>query len=135
MQEGVLDGEDDEQPFDFDMEVCFSLYCININSPYVKIIDSNIRHDAVPVPSSRSPFNAQQLAVFEEGLNLLTESGDLPAGYGVDEDVFDEHQDIHFGLRRRGHNIQLSRQIWQPRTELWAQGLFAMNTILSYNSP
>jgi len=67
---------------------------------------------------------------------MLTDSGDLPPGYGVTleelrGDGFDEQEDINIGLQKKGVSIELRRQIWQPRTEHWAQGLFAMNSILA----
>jgi hypothetical protein len=46
-------------------------------------------------------------------------------------DEFDEQEEIQIGLRKKGFPIQLSSQIWKPRTEVWAQGLFVMNTILA----
>lgn len=65
---------------------------------------------------------------------MLTDSGDLPDGYGVtlDElngDVFDELEEINIGLQKKGFPIHLPSQIWKPRTEIWAQGLFVMNSI------
>ena len=33
-------------------------------------------------------------------------------------------KDIQIGLQKRGFSIQFNRRIWQPRTELWAKGLF-----------
>jgi hypothetical protein len=101
----------------------------------LKGIDNNIRHEAVPVPSGHCPFNDETLSLFEQGLKLLTDSRDLPPGYGVTleelgGDGFDEQEDVNIGLRK-GVSIELRRQIWRPRTELWAQGLFAMNSILA----
>jgi hypothetical protein len=72
--------------------------------------------------------------LFERGLKLLQES-DLPQGYGVTADElrggFDEQEDIHIGLQKKHLPIQLSSQIWRPRTEIWAWGLFAMDSILA----
>ena len=74
--------------------------------------------------------------LFEQGLKLLKDSGDLPQGYGVTVaelcgNNFDEWEEIQIGLQKKGFSIQLSSQIWKPRTEIWAQGLFVMNTILA----
>ena len=74
--------------------------------------------------------------MFERGLKILTDSGDLPSGFGVtlDElgaDGFDEQEEINIGLRPKGHLIELRSQVWKPRVELWAQGLYAMNSILA----
>ena len=67
---------------------------------------------------------------------MLTDSGELPHGYGVtlaelDGDEFDEQENINIGLQKRGFPIDLPSQIWKPRTEIWAQGLFVMNSILA----
>jgi len=74
--------------------------------------------------------------LFESGFKLLTESGELPSGYGVtldelDEDVFDEEEGIIIGKNRNTFPIALPSQIWKPRTELWAQGLYVMSSVLS----
>ena len=102
----------------------------------MKGIKANIQHEAVPVPSGPCPFDQEALVLFERGFKLITESGDLPSGYGVtlvelDEGRFDEEEHITVGLNKKGYSIVLPSQIWKPRTELWAQGLFAMTTILS----
>lgn len=64
------------------------------------------------------------------------ESGELPSGYGVtiDElvgDTFDEGEEIVIGRARKSYPIMLPSQVWKPRTELWAQGLYVMTTVLS----
>ena len=76
------------------------------------------------------------LELFESGLKLLTESGELPSGYGVtldelDGDAFDEEEEIIIGKNKNSFLIMLPSQIWKPQTELWAQGLYAMTSILS----
>ena len=74
--------------------------------------------------------------MFEHGLKILTDSGNLPSGFGVTPDEldvngFDEQEEIDIGLRRKGHLIELHSQVWKPRVELWAQGLYVMNSILA----
>ena len=74
--------------------------------------------------------------MFERGLKILTDSGDLPSGFGVTPDEldvngFDEQEEINIGLQRKGHLIELRSQVWKPRVELWAQGLYVMNSILA----
>jgi hypothetical protein len=99
-------------------------------------IDSNIRHEAVPVPSGSCLFSGDEdRSLFEHGFEMLRESGDLPSGYGVTaaelgEDGFDDQEEINIGLKKKGYPIQLATQIWKPRTEVWAKGLFVMNSIL-----
>ena len=96
----------------------------------------NIRHDAVPVPAGTCPFEDSRLSLFRQGLEMLLESGDLPQGYGVTVaemrgQEFDEWEDLRIGLQKKSSPIQISCPIWKPRTELWAQGLFVMNSILN----
>ena len=76
------------------------------------------------------------MLLFERGLKILTDSGDLPPGFSVTPDEldvggFDEQEEINIGLQKKGHLIELRSQVWKPRTDLWAQGLYAMNAILS----
>ena len=102
----------------------------------MKGIDSNIRHEAIPVPSGPCPFDQEGLLLFEQGIDLLVESEDLPDGYGVtlaelDGDGFNEHEDINIGLQKKGVLVELPSQIWKPRTELWVKGLFAMTSLLA----
>ena len=64
------------------------------------------------------------------------DSGDLPPGFGVtpDElgvDGFDEQEEINIGLQKKGHLIELPSQVWKPQADLWAQGVYAMSTILA----
>jgi len=101
-----------------------------------KEIDANIRHEAIRVPSGPCPFGQEGLELFASGFKLLTESGELPSGYGVtldelDGNVFDEEEEIIIGKNRNSFPIALPSQIWKPRTELWAQGLYAMSSVLS----
>ena len=102
----------------------------------MKNIDANIRHEAVPVPAGPCPFDHDGLSLFETGLRMLIDSGDLPPGHGVTPaelrgNGFDEQEEINIGLQKQGFPIQLSSQIWKPRTEIWAQGLFVMNSIMA----
>ena len=96
----------------------------------------NIRHEAVPVPGTDCPFDENEMALFENGMSLLLDSGDLPQDYGVTEaelrgKEFDEWEGIPIGLQKEPCLIQLSSQIWRARTEIWAQGLFILNSILA----
>jgi hypothetical protein len=104
-----------------------------------KGIDSNIRHEAIPVPSGCCPFGDEDRSLFERGFEMLKENGDLPNGYGVTaaelgEGGFDDQEEINFGLNKKGYPIELPTQIWKPRTEVWAKGLFVMNSILALSS-
>ncbi|KAF8809334.1 hypothetical protein BYT27DRAFT_7254824 [Phlegmacium glaucopus] len=93
---------------------------INLDHDFnTKGIDANIRHEAIPVPSGPCPFGQEGLELFESGFKLLTESGELPSGYGVtldelDEDIFDEQEEIIIGKKRNAFPIALPSQIWKP---------------------
>jgi hypothetical protein len=102
----------------------------------LKVIDSNIRHEAIPAPTSECPFDEDGLSLFEQGLELMMNSGDLPPGYGVtldelDGKIFDEQEEINVGLWRKGYMMHLPSGIWKPQTEVWVKGLFVMNSILA----
>ena len=88
-----------------------------------KGIDANIWHEAICAPSGSCPFDQEALELFESGLKLLTESGELPSGYGVtldelDGDAFDEEEEIIIGKNKNSFPIMLPSQIWKPQTEL-----------------
>jgi hypothetical protein len=130
--EDVIEEDDD---FDTKVRRLFNCLTYNFNSG-LKVIDSNIRHEAVPAPASNCPFDEEGLSLFEQGLELMMNSGDLPPGYGVtldelDGNIFDEQEEINVGLQRKGYLMHLPSAIWKPRTEVWAKGLFVMNSILA----
>lgn len=89
----------------------------------------------MPAPPSTCPFTNDQLSLFEKGLGLLFDGADLPNGYGVTaaelgEGGFEEQEAILIGLSMKTYDIELPRNIWQPRSEMRAKALYAMNTIL-----
>jgi len=130
--EDVIEEDDD---FDTKVRRLFNCLTYNFNSG-LKVIDSNIRHKAVPAPASNCPFDEEGLSLFEQGLELMMNSGNLPPGYGVmldelDGNIFDEQEEINVGLQRKGYLMHLPSAIWKPRTKVWAKGLFVMNSILA----
>lgn len=111
-------------------------YYLFIFSLGKKGIDTNIRHEAIPVPFGSCPFNDDERSLFERGFEMLKEGGDLPIGYGVTaaelgKGGFEDQEEINVGLKKKGFPIELPTQIWKPRTEVWAKGLFVMNSILA----
>ena len=83
------------------MEVCHPSFvrCWHKLSSGQGIVDSNIRHEAVPVPPGSCPFSDEDRSLFEHGFEMLKKSGDLPSGYGVTsaelgEDGFDDQEEI-----------------------------------------
>lgn len=101
-----------------------------------QVIDSNIRHRPVSVPSGRCPLGDQAFLVFQRGIKLLIDSGDVPSGYGASaeelgDDGFDDHQQITVGILAQSYAIELPSSVWAPRMRLWAQGLYVLDTILS----
>jgi len=100
------------------------------------VINSNIWHEAIPAPTSECPLDEDPLSLFEQGLELMMNSRDLPQDYGVtldelDGHTFDEQEEINVGLWRKGYLMHLPSGIWKPRTEVWVKGLFVMNSILA----
>jgi len=45
--------------------------------------------------------------------------------------AFDQEEDLVIGKNRKSFPMALPYQIWKPRMELWAQGLFVMSSVLS----
>lgn len=75
--------------------------------------------------------------MFERGFEMLRGGGDLPFGYGVTaaelgDGGFEDQEEISVGFKKKGYPIELPTQIWKPRTEVWAKGLFVMNSILAF---
>ena len=143
-EESEADIELDEEGFgeildldhNFDMKVHLLMTWSMWIDFLLKWINNDIWHEAIPVPSVHCPFNHKELSLFEQGLKLLMDSDELPPSYGVTlaelgGDGFDEQEDINIGLQKKVVLIYLPRHIWKSWTEIWAQGLFAMNSILA----
>lgn len=101
----------------------------------LQVIDSNIRHDSVPVPRKACPFNDSQLELFKAGFVLIQNSGDIPLGYGVTPSEWDETgypttEVMTVGLRKNSFPISLPDGVWRPRAESWVRALYVMDTIL-----
>ena len=80
-----------------------------------------MRHEAIPIPSGPYPFDQEMLFLFEHGFKLITESGDLPSGYGVTldeahENGFDEEEEIAIGFNKKKYPIVLPNQICVKET-------------------
>ena len=102
--------------------------------------ESNINHEPVAVPKHSSPFENQPELhqTFMDNLRLLEQAGNLPPGFGLlpnewDEDRYPAVEHIPYGPRQGTKNISLPNHIWQPRAILWGQALFVLNA-LQYES-
>ena len=90
----------------FDMKVCLLMTWSTWIDFWLKQIDNNIWHEAIPVPSVHCLFNHEELSLFEQGLKLLMDSDELPPNYGVTlaklgGDGFDKQEDINIGLQKK----------------------------------
>ena len=68
-------------------------------------------------------------------LDVLRLNHTIPAGYGAcDEEMEDGFETIEvIPLGRGGRKeleVPLPEEVWRPRMELWAQGLYVMSRIL-----
>lgn len=92
--------------------------------------NTNVRHDAIDVPESNSPFTPDVELLFLEALRELQQSGTLPGNYKVTEEEWQEEDypetEILGVGRRKKLAIQLPLDIWLPRARMWAQALDLM---------
>ncbi|KAF9540084.1 hypothetical protein CPC08DRAFT_651029 [Agrocybe pediades] len=94
-------------------------------------VDGNIRHDPVPVPGGRCPFDDSQLSLFKKGLQLLREHEDVPSGYGISPEEWGSEGYPTTEGHRQSYPIPLPDAIWRPRAQDWTRALYLMNQILN----
>jgi hypothetical protein len=92
----------------------------------------HIRHAAIDVPSTTSPFHTvQAFEVFRLALQETQERGIIPLGYGVTKDEwtggsYPEIELITVGRGKWEYAVELPFEVWWTRSVLWAQGLDIM---------
>ena len=98
---------------------------------------SQIRHDAIEVPSSASPFtdDPELEAKFFAALDTLQSHPGLPPGYGLLPEEMEEGYEVMEVIRsgRRGRKelvVDLPEIVWRPRAELWGKALYLLNAFL-----
>lgn len=97
--------------------------------------EHHIRHEPIPVPDHRNPFNSVEgEAMFFDALNKIATQKIVPAGFGVNATEWDNHiypdvEDIKYGRAGNVLSVALPFEIWWPRAVCWAQGLDAMTKI------
>ena len=102
--------------------------------------EGEIRHEPVPVPDHNFPFDDKELILFTKALENLQESGELPSGYGLCPEEWDDLGYPAFGTihaSRRGRKelqIALPDHVWRPRAERWGIALYLMNQIMYSSS-
>ena len=95
----------------------------------------HIRHAAIDVPSTTSPFRtAQAFDIFRSALQETQERGIIPLGYRVAKDEwpggsYPEIELITVGRGKREYAVELPFEVWWTRSVLWAQGLDIMTRI------
>ncbi|KAI9568349.1 hypothetical protein HD554DRAFT_2022330 [Boletus coccyginus] len=100
----------------------------------------HVHHEAVHVPTLKSPFTDGDEARFFTMLREVVSQKILPSGFGLmpaewDTDHYPVFGSIHVG--RRGSkqlNISLADPIWYNRACLWCQGLISLQCFLE-NQP
>lgn len=92
--------------------------------------ESQVKHDAVEVPLSNSPFDSSEdQSLFFRTLATVVKENVVPVGYGMTEEEWDDdgYPDVEFiKTRRRGGKelrISLESPIWKQRAILWVQAL------------
>jgi hypothetical protein len=89
----------------------------------------NIRHEALSVAPSQSPFeNAEDQASFFVLLQQAVDEDIVSDGYGVhtsewDGGMYPESEVIKVGARGKVNEIDLPSTTWLPRARLWVQAL------------
>jgi hypothetical protein len=107
---------------------------LDFNQAVTSHVSGNVRHQAVKVPRSRSPFmNPAHETLLNDTLNDLCTSALIPAGYGVresewEEDDYPTTEQVRYG-RRKEITLHLPLSIWLPRAVVWAQGLYVMESL------
>ena len=95
----------------------------------------NIKHAAVAVPTTTSPFpTAQAFEVLKLALRETQDRGLIPTGYGVTEaewpgGSYPEVELITVGCGKREYAVELPFEVWWTRSVLWVQGLDVMTRI------
>lgn len=103
----------------------------------IQVAEENrhVRHAAVDVPSTASPFDtAEALEVFTLAIRETQEQGIVPSGYGVAEDEWADgsYPDIELitvGRGKQEYTVELPFEVWWTRSVIWAQGLDIMTRI------
>ncbi|KII85214.1 hypothetical protein PLICRDRAFT_45380 [Plicaturopsis crispa FD-325 SS-3] len=98
-------------------------------------LESDIRHDAIPVPDHRNPFNgnADLEGEYFDKLQEIIVRGDMPTGFGILEDewvdgMYPTVEVIPAG--RKGSKeirVSLAAQEWKARAGLWCQALAVLS--------
>lgn len=99
---------------------------------------SEFHHEPVGVPKHANPFGTPELQdAFDTAFEALQSSGQVPLGYGVLPEEWDEEGYPSFEILRSGRRggkelrVALPDFIWRPRAELWVQALAVMNHTLN----
>jgi hypothetical protein len=90
---------------------------------------SDVRHEAIDVPSHDSPFSPEMEAVFLGALETVKAQNIIPEGFNLDLVNYPLHESIHLGRGGKRISVILPLDIWWPRALLWAQGLDLMTRI------
>ncbi|KAF9037151.1 hypothetical protein BJ165DRAFT_1304593, partial [Panaeolus papilionaceus] len=128
-EEGDVDVKIDEVDFSEDEAEDDDLHEVDPAAD----VDPNIHHEAVDVPDGRCPFTKDQLATFKIFIEEIHQEGQLPHGYGVQPDewedgVYSEVEELPIGHAQRTKLIHLPNCVWQARSVLWAQALCLLET-------
>jgi hypothetical protein len=96
--------------------------------------EPNTRHEPVLVPDHNNPFPTPELEeIFFQALAVVREQGDLPRGFLVYPDEWEDGEYPAYEFIKSGRRglkelrISLADEVWRGRSELWAQALDILN--------
>lgn len=98
--------------------------------------EEHIRHEALPVPTSASPFSAVSEEIFLNTFEEMQRLDVVPEGYGLHPYEWDGmgypvFETITVGVGgRKKIRIELPADIWWQRACAWVQGLQLMSTMI-----
>ena len=98
--------------------------------------EGEFRHEPVPVLDQNIPFDNNEFILFTKALQNFQESGELPSGYSLCPEEWDNLGYPAFGTIHAGRRLMeelqivLPDHIWRPRAERWGITLYLMNQIM-----
>ena len=128
------DGEDDGEEGDDDTEED------DIASRIARSQRRNLRHAAVEVMSSNSPFDgdAEMEAAFWAAVRDAEEQHWLPDGFDIKPEDWErlgwagypESAELKIGRKQKSFVLSLPSAIWLPRAQRWSRALYIMSAFM-----
>ena len=100
-------------------------------------LSCNVKHKAIPAACHQDPFTEPQFHILlDQAFNKLVELNDIPVGYGVqrnewEDDEYPLFEVIKLGRKQQETQVALPEDIWYPRAIKWVRGLHGLNKMLN----